>query len=274
MSLQELTRLEGKRALVTGAGRGIGKGCALELAQAGADLILNDRPGCEELARTAEEVRQLGRTCWTIEADVFSAEGSRQLVRQSIEQALSIDILISNPAYGRRGQFLDYSLQEFNKVIDATFKSGFYLAQAAARQMVAQGGKGKILFISSVQAEMPFEQNAPYGAAKAALNHLTQSLAVELFPHRINVNAIEPGWIDTPNERETFGDDVIESAGKSLPWGRLGTVSDIGRAAVFLVSEAADYITGTILPVDGGFRFKDMRSAILPKDTNHPGAKS
>ena len=108
-------------------------------------------------------------------------------------------------------------------------------------------------------AKCRWNATSPYGAAKAALNHFTASLAVELFTHRINVNAIEPGWIDTPNERATFSDEVIDAAGPDLPWGRMGTPADIGRAAAFLVSPAADYITGVILPVDGGYRFKDMR---------------
>ncbi len=260
MSLLELIRLDGKQALVTGAGRGIGQGCALELARCGADLILNDRPGSEDLQQTAEQIRAMGRSCWTIEADVFSAAGCAALVSSAIEQAGAVDILISNPAYGKRGSLLEFSAADFDKVVDATFKSGFHISRAVAREMVGRGKGGKILFISSVQAVMPFADNAPYGAAKAALNHFTTSLAVELFADRINVNAIEPGWIDTPNERITFSDQVIEAAGAKLPWGRMGSPADIGRAAAFLVSAAADYITGAVLPVDGGFRFKDMRA--------------
>lgn len=268
MSSADAFRLDGKRALVTGAGRGIGKGCAIELANAGAELILNDRPGSEDLSTTAEEIRETGALCHIVEADVFSREGVDQLVREAAEAVGSIDILVSNPAYGRRGGFLDFPADEFDRVIDATFKSGFHLGQAVARHMVDRGNGGSIIFISSVQAEMPFERSAPYGAAKAALNHLTQSIAVELFPHRINVNAIEPGWIDTPNERVTFSAEVLEEAGKALPWGRLGLPEDIGKATVFLGSSAADYITGTVLPVDGGFRLKDLRAEKLAAEAN------
>ncbi len=262
-----MMRLDGKRALVTGAACGIGNGCALALAQAGADLILNDLPGSEELQQTADEIRAMGRKCWTLEADVFSLEGCESLVTDAVEQASAIDILISNPAYGKRGHLLDFSAEDFDKVVNATFKSGFHISRAVARHMVERGDGGKILFISSVLAEMPVERNAPYGAAKAALNYLTNSLAVELFAHRINVNAIEPGWIDTPNERNSLSDEVIEAAGKKLPWGRMGKPEDIGRAAAFLVSEAADYITATILPVDGGYRFMDMRAEARPEET-------
>lgn len=267
MPSNDLVRLDSKRALVTGAARGIGRGCAIELARAGADLILNDRPGNQDLQKTADDVREIGRQCWTVEADVFSPEGCAELMQSAIQQAGEIDILISNPAYGKRDSFLNFSAGEFDKVIDATFKSGFHIAQAMARHRVEHGGGGKILFITSVVAEMPFEDCAPYSAAKAALNQLTQCIAVELFSHRINVNAIEPGWIDTPTERATFSDEVVDSSGPSLPWGRLGTPADIGRAATFLVSDAADYITGVVLAVDGGFRFKDMRSVsqLAPK---------
>jgi glucose 1-dehydrogenase len=267
MSLLELIRLNGKQALVTGAGRGIGKGCALELAAAGADLILNDRPGSEDLHQTATEVRALGRKCTTVEADVFTSQGCDTLVHDAVEKSGAIDILVSNPAYGKRGGLLDFSAVDFDQVVDATFKSGFHISQAVARHMVHRARGGKILFVSSVHAQMPIARNAPYGAAKAALNHLTQSMAVELFEHRINVNAIEPGWIDTPNERATFSDEVIDAEAKTLPWGRLGTPAEVGHAAAFLVSAAADYITGTILTVDGGFRFKDMRTQMQPQDS-------
>ena len=200
----------------------------MELARAGADIILNDRLGNQDLVQTANDIRAMGRQCWIAEADVFSPDGCVALFESAVQQVGEIDILIS-------------------------------IAQAMARHRVARGGGGKILFITSVVAEMPFEGDSPYSAAKAALNQLTQCIAVELFAHRINVNAIEPGWIDTPAERAKFSDQVVDAGGASLPWGRLGTATDIGRAAAFLVSDAADYITGVVLPVDGGFRFKDMR---------------
>jgi glucose 1-dehydrogenase len=113
------------------------------------------------------------------------------------------------------------------------------------------------VFISSVQAEMPIALCAAYGAAKAGLNHMGRSIAVELAPHRINVNVIEPGWTDTPGEHATFGSDRVAEAGRQLPLGRMGTPEDIGRAATFLCSDDADYITGSVLAVDGLFRYKD-----------------
>lgn len=249
--------LSGKVALVSGAGRGIGRGCAMELARWGADLIVNDRPGSHDLLETAAQIVALGRRCVSLEADVFTRAGCERLVEEAIAACTRIDILISNPAFSHRHPFLDYPPELFERTIDGTLVAGFHLSQLVARHMVARGGGGKIVFISSVQAEMPISHCTPYGAAKAGLNHLMRTIAVELAPHRINVNAIEPGWTDTPGERAVFADEVIVNLGQQLPWGRLGLPSEIGQAAAFLASSAADYITGVVLPVDGGFRFKD-----------------
>ncbi|MBW3540738.1 MAG: SDR family oxidoreductase [Planctomycetes bacterium] len=254
-----MTALSGKIALVTGAGRGIGQGCALELARQGAAIIINDRPKSPDLEVTAGEIRSLGGQCLAVEADVFSRSGCEELVRTGLRDMQRIDILISNPAYSRRGTFLDYPADEFERTLNGTLTSGFHISQLVARHMVERGGGGKIVFISSVQAEMPLGLCTAYGAAKAGLNHMMRSIAVELSAHRINVNAIEPGWIDTPGEHATFGDEAIQAEGGRLPWGRLGLPEDIGRAAAFLASDAADYITGSVLPVDGCFRYKDCR---------------
>lgn len=249
--------LSGKTALVTGAGRGIGKGCAVELARAGTELVVNDRPGSPDIATTVDEIRQLGRACTAVEADVFSRTGCEQVVTAALAAAGRIDILVSNPAYSRRCEFLDYDPEIFANTITGTLVSGFHMSQLVARHMVERGGGGKIVFISSVQAEMPIARCVAYGAAKAGLNHMARTISVELAPHRINVNAIEPGWTDTPGERETFDQQTIRQRGEGLPWGRLGAPADIGKAAAFLASDNADYITGAVLAVDGGFRFKD-----------------
>ncbi|HAY81179.1 MAG TPA: glucose dehydrogenase [Planctomycetaceae bacterium] len=254
-----MPNLEGKVALVTGAGRGIGRGCAIALAQAGATLVINDRPGSADLPEAAQEIDALGATCFPIESDAFSRGGCEQLLSQAREHVEHIDILVSNPAWNTRCGFLDQDPEEFERVIQATLTAGFHISQLVARHMVDQGRGGKIVFISSVQAELPMAGNIGYGPAKAALNHMARSIAVELAQHRICVNAIEPGWIDTPGEHESFGSDLIQQEGTKLPLGRLGTPADIGHAAAFLCSDEADYITGSILAVDGGFRYKDFR---------------
>jgi len=244
--------LTGKVALVSGAGRGIGKGCALSLARAGADLVLNERPGSESLAATVAEVEGMGRRAWGIESDAFSRSGCEALVSAALAAAGRVDLLVCNPAFSRRAPFLETDPEIFARTLDGTLSSGFHLAQLVARHMVERGSGGKIVFVSSVHSESPFSLACAYNAAKAGLNHLMRTIAGELTGARINVNAIAPGWIDTPGEREAFSDQVIEEAGEGLPWGRLGLPEDIGHAALFLCSAAADYVTGQVLTVDGG----------------------
>ena len=257
-------KLAGKTALVTGGGRGIGLGCARELAAQGASIVLNDRPGSTDLAGAVENIRQLGVMCEGVEADVFHRSGCEQLLA-AVER---IDILVSNPAFSRRGNFTDYDPELFEKTLQGTLISGFHMGQLTARRMIEQGGGSKMVFVSSVHGQMPLARAVAYNAAKAGLDHLVRSMAVELLPHRINVNAIAPGWIDTPGERATFSAEVISEAGKKLPWGRVGLPEEIGRAAVFLASDDAEYITGVVLPVDGGFRFRDCVADTLPQESS------
>lgn len=249
-------KLANKVALVTGAGRGIGKGCALALAEAGADIVLNDRPESPDIADTAEEIRALGRHCWTTEADIFSRPGCESLVAAAVVEAGKVDILVSNPAFSQRANFLDYDPDHFDRSLQGTLASGFHMSQLVARHLVERGEGGKIVFISSVHSEMPFPRAVAYNACKAGLNHMMRTIAGELIGYHINVNAIAPGWIDTPGEHESFSAEVMAEAGKEIPWGRLGLPEDIGKAAVYLCSDDADYVTGETLTVDGGIRLK------------------
>jgi glucose 1-dehydrogenase len=244
-------KLLGKIALVTGAARGIGRGCALELARAGADVAVNDRER-SPLEPVFDEIRALGRKALAVEGDIFERAACESVVARTLESLCRIDILVSNPAFSRRGDFLGYDPDLLDKTLRGTLAAGFHMSQLVARHMVERGG-GKIVFISSVHARIPYVRSAAYNAAKSGLNHLALTIAAELAPHHINVNVVEPGWIDTPGEHETFGSEAIRQAAPTLPWGRLGTPEDIGKAAVFLCSDDADYITGAALLVDGGF---------------------
>lgn len=249
-------RLAGKTALVTGAARGIGRGCALELAKQGADVAINDREPSELLTSLKLEIEALGRRAIEVAGDAFDRAGSESIVARTAGLFSRIDVFISNPAFSRRGDFLDYDPQLFEQTLRGTLTAGFHMSQLVARQMVAAGRGGKIVFISSVQSRIPYVRSAAYNAAKAGLNHMARTIAAELLQHRINVNVIEPGWIDTPGEHAVFGSEHIAAAAPMLPWGRLGTPTDIGRAAAFLCSDDADYITGTSLLVDGGFALR------------------
>lgn len=248
--------LSGSMALVTGAARGIGRGCALALARAGADLAINDRSETDELRGVAAEIAALGRRTVVVAGDAFEHAACGRIVAAAIEGLGRLDILVSVPAFSRRGAFLDYPPDLVTRTLEGTLAAGFWMSQAAARHMVARGGRGKIVFISSVQAGMVHEGCAAYAAAKAGLNQMARTIAAEVAPHRINVNVIEPGWIDTPGEREAFGDAVVEAHAPSQPWGRLGTPDDIGHAAAFLASDEADYVTGAVLRVDGGYALR------------------
>jgi glucose 1-dehydrogenase len=254
-------KLLGKKALVTGAARGIGRGCALELARAGADVAVNDRERTAQADCVIDEIWMLGRGGAFVEGDVFERSSCESVVARTLQALGRLDILVSNPAFSRRGSFLDYDPETFDRVLKGTLFGGFHMSQLVARHMVERGGGGKIVFISSVHARVPYARSVAYNAGKAALNHLALTIAAELVPHRINVNIIEPGWIDTPGEHETFGDDAIRQAAPTLPWGRFGTPEDIGKAAAFLCSDDADYITGAALLVDGGFCLRAATAA-------------
>ena len=245
-------KLLGKKALVTGAARGIGRGCAIELARAGADVVINDRERTPQAEAVVAEIEAMGQRAVLVEGDVFERTSCESVVARAITALARLDIFVSNPALQRRADFLEFDPETFARVIEGTLAGGFHMSQLVARHMVERPGGGKIVFISSCHVHIPYARSVAYNAAKGGLNQMAFTIAAELYPHRINVNVIEPGWIDTPGEHEAFGADVMARAGAALPWGRFGTPEDIGKAAVFLASDDADYITGAALRVDGG----------------------
>ncbi|MFN0197737.1 MAG: SDR family NAD(P)-dependent oxidoreductase [Planctomycetaceae bacterium] len=249
--------LAGKVALITGGGRGIGKGCAIEMARRGADVIITDRPDSPDIEPTVDELAAFGVKAWGIRGDAFIRTEIEKSVQEAIKLAGGIDILVHNPARSKRAPFLEFTPEDWESSIQAVLSSGFHTSQLVARQMVAQGRGGKIVFISSVHAEMPYGPCVAYNAGKAGLNHLTRSIARELASYKIRVNAIEPGWIDTPNERAHFTQEQFDEWIPKIPLGRIGLPQDIGNAAAFLASDESDYISGTIMRVDGLFVYKD-----------------
>ncbi|MBI3962829.1 MAG: glucose 1-dehydrogenase [Deinococcus sp.] len=246
-------RLQGRVALVTGASRGIGRGCALCLAEEGADVVINYRTHEGEAARVADEVKKLGQRALVHQADVADRQQVAGLVQATIDHFSRLDIVVANAASSVRQPVIEASWEGVKRTIDVSLFGVFHTCQFAAQRLVAQGQGGKIIIMSSVHAELPFKGTAAYNMAKAAINILGATLANELTEHHINVNVVNPGWIDTPGEREFFTEAELQAGAQIIPWKRLGTVRDIGRAVVFLASDDADYMTGTVLRIDGGF---------------------
>lgn len=259
-----MQRLANKVALITGAARGIGRGIALCLAEEGADVVANDLPGADGPGArgTAAEVEALGRRALAYDADISDREQVAAMFAAAVEQFGQLDIVVANAAMSIREPVIEAQWDHVLRTLEVVQFGAFHTCQAAAQHMVRQGRGGKIILIGSILAEVPFMNSAAYNMAKAAVNHLGRTLAAELTDHRINVNVINPGYIDTPGERKFATEEQIQAAAKHIPWGRLGTPRDIGRAAAYLASDDADYMTGSILQVDGGYRL-GMR---LPSD--------
>ena len=251
-------RLAGKVALVTGAARGIGRGIALCLAEEGADIIVNDLPPApgapHHTDAIAREIEALGRRAFVYHADVSNRAQVAQLVTAGVAHFGRLDIAVANAAYSDREPVIEARWEGVLRTIEITQFGVFHTCQAAARQLVAQAQGGKLIIIGSVLSEIPYANSAAYNMSKAAVNHFARTLANELSAQRINVNVINPGYVDTPGERKFASEEELQRAGQSIPWGRLGLPRDIGRAAVFLASDDSDYITGSALLVDGGYR--------------------
>jgi glucose 1-dehydrogenase len=246
-------KLAGKVAIVTGGARGIGGSTAVELARHGADVSICDvspRAGAEGVIR---QIGELGRKSLFFQANVGDRAAVERMIAETAERLGRLDILVNNAAKSIRKPFLELETQDVEQVWRVILWGTFHCSQFAARRMVSQGEGGSIVMISSVHAYRPFPNSTAYNGAKAAVNHMAATWAAELAQHRVRVNTIEPGWIDTPGEREYFTEEQIREEGRKLPLGRLGTPEEIARAVRFLASDDASYITGTCLRVDGGF---------------------
>ena len=240
-------------ALVTGAARGIGRACVLEMARRGADVAINDVRLIDEAESVAREVRAMSKRAIVAQGDVSDRQAMDALVNRTVEELGRLDILVANAGRNVRKPFLEMEPQDMEETLAVTLWGTFHVSQLAARQMVRQGRGGSIVFISSVHAVLAIPGSAAYNAAKAGINHLARTMAAELTPHSVRVNTIEPGWIDTPGERAAFGEQQLREAGAQLPLGRMGTADEIARGAAFLASDDASYITGSTLRIDGGY---------------------
>jgi 3-oxoacyl-[acyl-carrier protein] reductase len=243
-------RLDGKTALVTGGGRGIGRGIVLEFAREGADVAINYRRDRDAAERTAVEVRALGRRAVIVQADVGDREAVERMVAEAVGFLGHLDIAVANSGVASRvAPVAEVDPAEWRRVMTTDLDGAFWTARAAIPHVVAR--QGAFIFISSVGVDMTGPHGAPYHVAKAGVNALTKVLAKEVAAAGVRVNCIAPGLV-----RSDMGDRLLRFYGdailQGIPLGRAGEPVDVGRAAVFLASADAGWITGKILRVDGG----------------------
>ena len=244
--------LSGKNVLITGASRGIGRGCAVEVARAGGNVAINYRSG-EDLAReVAQEVESLGGKALLLPADVSDQSAVEAMIEKVASTWGSLDGFVSNAVYSDRELMVKADMEGFRKTIDVSMWGAFYGVRASAQKMLAQGGGGAITVVSSPHATIPLPGAMAYNMAKAAIDQMARTAAIELAQDKIRVNVIHPGWIDTPGERKFFSESDLAAGAGNIPWKRLGTPEEIGRLIAMTLSPAADYMTGSTLLMDGG----------------------
>ena len=252
--------LRGQRALVTGGNSGIGEGIARALGAAGADVVVNYVVGPEQAQKIASEIASGGVKSLALQADVSKEDQVQAMFRQMLSAWGTIDILVNNAGLQRDAAFTEMTLEQWNTVINVNLTGMFLCAREAAREMIRRGirpevsrAAGKIVCVSSVHEVIPWAGHVNYAASKGGVKLFMQSLAQELAPHRIRVNSLAPGAIQTPINRSAWDTpQALQSLLTLIPYGRIGKPDDIGRAAVWLASDASDYVHGQTMFIDGG----------------------
>jgi glucose 1-dehydrogenase len=252
--------LTGQKALVTGASSGIGKGVAIALGQAGADVVVNYVNDDGAANAVVEEIRQAGSKAYAHKADVSSEDHVAAMFARMKQEFGTTDILVSNAGLQRDSAFHEMTLAQWNKVLDVNLTGQFLCAREAVREFLRRGvvpsvssAAGKIICMSSVHQVIPWAGHANYATSKGGIKLMMESLAQEVAPKRIRVNAIAPGAIRTPINTAAWETKAAYDALMTLvPYGRIGEPEDIARAAVWLASDQSDYVVGTTLYVDGG----------------------
>ena len=242
-------RLDGKRALVTGAGRGLGVAFAAALAEAGAHVMLAARTA-KEIEAAAEAIRARGGSADTLPLDVTDIEGAGR----ALDLAEAFDVFVNNAGTNRPKPFVDVSAEDYDAVMDLNVRAAFFAAQSVARRMIAAARGGSIVNVSSQMGHVGAANRTIYCTSKHALEGLTKAMAIELAPHGIRVNSLGPTFIETPMTRPFFENQAFrESVLAKIKLGRLGRVEDLMGAIVFLASDASALMTGAALVIDGGW---------------------
>lgn len=249
MTVQSLFDLTGKRALVTGAGRGLGRAIAVALAESGAELILCARTAVD-VSAVIEEIEGTGGKAVALIQDVTDLKGfAREISAQP-----AIDIFVNNAGTNRPKPMQEVTVDDYDAVMDLNLKAAYFSAQAVTRLMIERGTRGSIINMSSQMGHVGAANRTLYCASKWALEGLTKALAVEVGSHGIRVNTICPTFIETPMTQPFFEDPVFkETVLKKIKLGRLGQLTDVTGAAVFLASDASAMMTGSALMLDGGW---------------------
>jgi glucose 1-dehydrogenase len=247
-------KLQGKVAIVTGSATGIGLGIVQRFVREGAAVTVDYVKGQEQDARAlVESLKAEGGKALAVQANVADEAESQALVDQTVQEFGRLDIMVNNAGIEHKVPFLDTSLELWQRVISVNLTGTFLCSRAAARQMVKQGGPGRIINISSVHEDLPMPTNSPYCASKGGIRMLMRTICVELAPHGITVNDIGPGAVDTPMDEELKQHpDQMHELLSEIPLGRMGQPDEIAGLAAFLASDEAAYITGSTYFIDGG----------------------
>lgn len=246
-------KLDNKVAVVTGAATGIGQAIAITMAREGASVVVDyvGKPGAAD--DTIHQIESAGGKALAVEADVSQPDQVANLVGQAVSTFGKLDIFVNNAGIEYKHPITEFPLDQWNKIIAVNLTGPFLCTQAAAKQMIAQGGSGRIINISSIHQDLPMPTNAPYCASKGGLRMLMRTVAVELAPHGITVNNIGPGAVYTPIDADIQANPEMEKALMAeIPLGRWGKPEEIANLAVFLASDDAGYITGSTYYIDGG----------------------
>lgn len=257
MGILDQFRLDGQVAIITGSGRGIGAACARAFAEAGADIVLSAR-SLDELERTAEEIRALGRKALVVQTDVMKEEQLQNLLDKTLEEFGKVDILVNNAGGFPPKPMADTTVDEFNNSFRFNVSTAFAMSRITIPKMVETAGTGSIINISSVAGHLTSSWFTAYGTSKAALSFLTQEMAQEFAP-RVRVNAIAVGSTKTDALKTVLNDEIEKAMVDLTPMARLGEVEDIAACALYLASPAASYLTGDIIGVNGGMNMINMR---------------